>query len=239
VGPALEVRYLGPGPGEMHRVSLRAAEGGDLRAALAAAGRVPLPPYIHRNGDPERAAQDAARYQTVFAERDGAIAAPTAGLHFTRALLDRLVGRGIGVARATLHVGPGTFLPVRTEEIEDHAIAAERYEVPAETARAVAESRSRGGRIVAVGTTVVRALESAADGAGGILAARGRTDLFIYPGFRFRIVDALLTNFHLPRSTLLALVAAFAGRERVLAAYREAVLAGYRFYSYGDAMLVL
>lgn len=202
---------------------------------LDALGHVPLPPYIKR---PDAAA-DRERYQTVFAAQPGAIAAPTAGLHFTPELLDRLAGRGIGRATVTLHVGIGTFKPVTVELVHEHRMDEERYEVPESTARAIAATRARGGRVVAVGTTVVRTLESvAAAHDGEIVAGSGRTALFITPGFRFRTVDALLTNFHLPRSTLLLLVSAFGGRDRVLAAYREAVASGYRFYSYGDAMLV-
>lgn len=235
----LEVCYLGRGPGEMHRVSLRAPAGESVRQALARSGRVPLPPYIERNGDSRAAAEDGSRYQTIYAETDGAIAAPTAGLHFTAALLDRLVRKGVRTARVTLHVGPATFLPVRTDDIRDHPMGAERYEVLRATAEAVAETRARNRRVVAVGTTAVRALESASDGQRGLLAARGRTDLFIYPGYRFRVVDSLVTNFHLPRSSLLMLVCAFAGRAPVLAAYQEAIARDYRFYSYGDAMLIL
>ncbi|HUF77571.1 MAG TPA: tRNA preQ1(34) S-adenosylmethionine ribosyltransferase-isomerase QueA [Thermoanaerobaculia bacterium] len=203
-------------------------------------GHLPLPPYIKRPDLPE----DRERYQTIFAERPGAIAAPTAGLHFTPELLARLADLGIETARVTLHVGIGTFKPVAAELVHEHLMDEERYAVPEATAAAVGAARSRGGRVVAVGTTVVRALESAAARAeaagappGAVAAGAGRTGLFIYSGFRFRAVDALLTNFHLPRSTLLLLVAAFAGRERVLAAYREAIAEGYRFYSYGDAML--
>lgn len=242
LGPDLSGRYLGPVQGEMHRVLLRPLKGGSVREAILRSGRVPLPPYIERrDDDPDVPAgfDDAARYQTVYAEREGAIAAPTAGLHFTRDLLASLQRRGVGLATVTLHVGPATFLPMRTEEAEDHPMPSERYEVPRQTAEAVKRTRQRGGRIVAVGTTTVRALESASDGRGGALPARGRTDLFIHPGHRFRVVDALITNFHLPRSSLLLLVAAFAGREAVLAAYRVAIGEGYRFYSYGDAMLVL
>lgn len=191
-------------------------------------GHVPLPPYIRR---PDREA-DRERYQTVYARNPGAVAAPTAGLHFTREILDEAVAAGIGVARVTLHVGIGTFKPVSAERVEDHRMDLERYEVPGETAEAIRRTRGSGGRVVAVGTTVVRTLESAA-----LFGNSGSTGLFITPGFRFQAVDVLLTNFHLPRSTLLMLVSAFAGRERVLAAYEEAVREGYRFYSYGDAML--
>lgn len=196
-------------------------------------GHVPLPPYIKRPDRPE----DRDRYQTVFADRPGAVAAPTAGLHLTPELLRRLEARGVPTARVTLHVGIGTFKPVTAELVHEHVMDEERYEVPEGTAAAVREVRRRGGRVVAVGTTVVRTLETAARDDGAVEAGAGRTGLFIYPGFRFRAVDALLTNFHLPRSSLLMLVAAFAGRERVLAAYREAIEEGYRFYSYGDAML--
>ena len=192
-------------------------------------GHIPLPPYIHR---PDKAS-DRDRYQTVFARTPGAIAAPTAGLHFTEKLLEEIAAAGIGIARVTLHVGIGTFKPVSAERIEDHRMDRERYEVGEETAEAIRRTRERGGRIVAVGTTVVRTLESS-----GAEAGSGSTELFITPGFRFRVVDVLLTNFHLPRSTLLMLVSALAGRERVLAAYEEAIREGYRFYSYGDAMLV-
>ncbi|HYH45037.1 MAG TPA: tRNA preQ1(34) S-adenosylmethionine ribosyltransferase-isomerase QueA [Thermoanaerobaculia bacterium] len=192
-------------------------------------GHIPLPPYIHRPDEES----DRDRYQTVFARTPGAIAAPTAGLHFSERLLDEIAAAGIGIARVTLHVGIGTFKPVSAERVEDHRMDRERYEVGEETAEAIRRTRENGGRIVAVGTTVVRTLESSAGAAGS-----GSTELFITPGFRFRVVDVLLTNFHLPRSTLLMLVSAFAGRERVLAAYEEAIREGYRFYSYGDAMLV-
>jgi S-adenosylmethionine:tRNA ribosyltransferase-isomerase len=180
---------------------------------------------------------DRERYQTVYARRRGAAAAPTAGLHFTPELLDEVRGRGVEVARLTLDVGLGTFRPVTAARLEDHHLHAERYRLPEEAAAAVVASRRRGGRVVAVGTTVVRVLEHLAEG-GTVRAGEGWCDLFIRPGHRFRIVDAMVTNFHLPRSTLLVLVAAFAGRERVLAAYRQAVAEKYRFYSYGDAMLI-
>ncbi len=200
-------------------------------------GHVPLPPYIKR---PDTAA-DRAAYQTVYARHPGAIAAPTAGLHLSRELLARLEEAGIERTAVTLHVGIGTFKPVTAELVHEHVMERERWEVSDATAAAIDRARARGGRVVAVGTTVVRTLEAAARAAaappGRVAAGAGSTDLFIVPGFAFRVVDALLTNFHLPRSTLLMLVAAFAGRERVLAAYREAVAAGYRFYSYGDAML--
>jgi S-adenosylmethionine:tRNA ribosyltransferase-isomerase len=206
------------------------------RPALAyfeAEGRIPLPPYVGREPD----AADRERYQTVYAEAPGAVAAPTAGLHFERETLESLAEDGIAIARLTLHVGAGTFMPLRAESLDGHRMHAERVRVPAASVEAIVAARARGGRVVAVGTTVVRALESAA--AGGSLAPfEGETDLFIRPGYRFRVVDALLTNFHLPESTLLVLVSAFAGRERVLAAYRHAIAAQYRFFSYGDAMFV-
>ncbi|WP_242340863.1 MULTISPECIES: tRNA preQ1(34) S-adenosylmethionine ribosyltransferase-isomerase QueA [Anaeromyxobacter] len=208
-------------------------EGEALEAALARAGRIPLPPYIRRA--PSEA--DRERYQTIWARAPGSAAAPTAGLHFTEAVLAALEARGVARTAVTLHVGPGTFLPVRGDSIEGHRMHAEQYEVRPEAAAAIAACRARGGRIVAVGTTSVRTLESAwRDGA--VAAGSGRTTLFIRPGHRFRAVDALVTNFHLPRSTLLMLVCAFGGAERVLAAYREAVARRYRFFSYGDAMLL-
>jgi S-adenosylmethionine:tRNA ribosyltransferase-isomerase len=197
-------------------------------------GHVPLPPYIHRADE----AADRERYQTVYARQPGAIAAPTAGLHFSGELLEEIAAAGIETATVTLHVGLGTFKPVTAERIEDHRMERERWEVPAETAEALRRTRERGGRVVAVGTTVVRTLESAALAGRLAEGGSGATELFITPGFQFQVVDMLLTNFHLPQSTLLMLVSAFAGRERVLAAYAEAVREGYRFYSYGDAMLV-
>ncbi|HTK97856.1 MAG TPA: tRNA preQ1(34) S-adenosylmethionine ribosyltransferase-isomerase QueA [Pseudomonadales bacterium] len=200
---------------------------------LDACGQVPLPPYIARPPDEF----DEARYQTVFAERRGSVAAPTAGLHFDHALLDRCVAAGVAVARVTLHVGAGTFQPMRVQELAAHRMHGERMSVSSTLVDAVAACRARGGRVVAIGTTVVRALESAALG-GALAPFDGETDIFIHPGFRFRVVDALVTNFHLPESTLLMLVAAFAGSARVLAAYETAVQNEYRFFSYGDAMFI-
>jgi S-adenosylmethionine:tRNA ribosyltransferase-isomerase len=198
-----------------------------------AEGTVPLPPYVARAAEPA----DRERYQTVYAAVPGAVAAPTAGLHFDRESLARLTGLGITIAKLTLHVGAGTFMPMRSEQVETHRMHAERFRVPGETVAAIAATRAHGGRVVAVGTTVVRALEAAA--CGGVLSAfEGETDIFIRPGHRFRVVDALLTNFHLPESTLLVLVAAFAGRQRVLDAYHHAIAGRYRFFSYGDAMFV-
>jgi S-adenosylmethionine:tRNA ribosyltransferase-isomerase len=202
---------------------------------LEQVGHMPLPPYIKRA--PSEA--DRTWYQTIFARAAGAVAAPTAGLHFTGDLLDRLTARGIAVAQVTLHVGPGTFRPVRSERIEEHRMGPEAFDVPAATVMAVAAAKRGGGRVIAVGTTVARTLESVSDASGRIEGGQGRTDLFIVPGYQFRAIDALMTNFHLPRTTLLMLVAAFAGAERLRAAYEEAVRQRYRFYSYGDAMLIL
>ena len=209
-------------------------EGDELWRYLDEAGEMPLPPYLDRPAD----VSDRERYQTIFARERGAVAAPTAGLHFTSALVAALRERGIEVQPITLHVGPGTFLPVRAARVEDHRMHRERYTVPAQTAEACARTRERGGRVVAVGTTALRTLE-AATAEGRLREGPGTTDLFIAPGYRFRAVDALFTNFHLPRSTLLMLVAAFAGLDRILAAYAEAMRLRYRFFSYGDAMLIL
>jgi S-adenosylmethionine:tRNA ribosyltransferase-isomerase len=212
----------------------------DPDEALKKAGRMPLPPYIRRDPqDGEAAGLDRERYQTVFARRDGAVAAPTAGLHFTRELLDAIQGRGVEIRFLTLHVGIGTFLPVRTENLEQHVMHAESFRLPPETVEAVGAARRNGKRVIAVGTTVVRTLEGCAGSDGGLVPGTGRCSLFIRPGHRFRIVDAMITNFHLPRSTLLVLVSAFAGRERILAAYQEAIREGYRFFSYGDAMFLM
>jgi S-adenosylmethionine:tRNA ribosyltransferase-isomerase len=205
-------------------------------ALLEAHGLPPLPPYIRRYRKP--GGEDWARYQTVYATRPGAVAAPTAGLHFTGELLADLAARGVEIWRVTLHVGPGTFRPVRAERVADHRMDAERFEVPEATAAALTRARREGRRVVAVGTTTVRALETAAHPDGSVAPGTGWTDLTILPGHQFRAVDALLTNFHLPRSSLLLLVSAFVGRERILRAYAHAVAAGYRFYSYGDAMLI-
>jgi len=205
----------------------------DVGAAIEAHGHMPLPPYIDRPDSEE----DKTRYQTVFARHAGAVAAPTAGLHLTPELMALMQDAGAVFAHVTLHVGPGTFQPVQVEQLDEHVMHEEAYIVPDATARLVNTARREGRRIVAVGTTSLRTLEAAGQG-GQLLAGAGRTSIFIYPGYRFRIVDALLTNFHLPRSTLLMLVSAMAGRERVLAAYAHAIEAGYRFYSYGDAMFL-
>ena len=210
---------------------------GDLSATLQRVGELPLPPYIRRPTGPS--SEDRERYQTMFARTPGAIAAPTAGLHFTPALVAALQCRGVRCVPLTLIVGPATFLPVRTASLAEHEVPPERYEIPAATAAAITAARADGGRVVAVGTTTVRALETVATNDGTVTARAGRSDLVIGPGHRFRAIDALLTNFHLPRSSLLALVAAFAGVETTLTAYRAATTSRYRFYSYGDAMLVV
>ncbi len=225
-----ELELLGR-EGEFWRLGMVAGSG--WSALLEAVGHMPLPPYIERADE----AMDAERYQTVFARIPGAVAAPTAGLHFDERLFERLDDKGVARAECTLHVGAGTFQPVRVEDVTAHRMHAEWLSVSSELVDAVVAARERGGRVVAVGTTAVRALETAA--ADGSLAPfAGDSRLFIYPGYEFRVVDAMITNFHLPGSTLLMLVSAFAGRENVLAAYRHAVEAEYRFFSYGDAMLI-
>ncbi len=210
---------------------------GAFETYLQHIGSVPLPPYIKRRGGRSLPA-DRGAYQTVYAATPGAIAAPTAGLHFSIELLDRLRARGVEIVAITLHVGYGTFAPVRVSDIRHHRMHAERFHISNAAADRLNRARTQQKRIVAVGTTCVRVLEYAVDGHGRIASGSGQCDLFIYPGYDFRMVDAMITNFHLPRSTLLMLVAAFAGRQEVLAAYREAIDRGYRFYSYGDAMLI-
>jgi S-adenosylmethionine:tRNA ribosyltransferase-isomerase len=214
---------------------LRFTPGCDFTQNLERIGKIPLPPYIRRG---EEDPGDAEAYQTVYACRKGAIAAPTAGLHFSEEILERIRERGVEIAAITLHVGYGTFLPVRVTDIREHRMHSEWYTISEETAAAVNRTRARGGRVAAVGTTCVRSLEYASDPDGRVSSGTGSCDLFIYPGYRFKTVDAMLTNFHLPRSTLLMLVSAFAGREAILAAYREAVVRNYRFFSYGDAMWI-
>jgi S-adenosylmethionine:tRNA ribosyltransferase-isomerase len=212
-----------------------ASEGREpLAEILKRIGHMPLPPYIER---PDEVA-DRERYQTVYAEREGAVAAPTAGLHFTDGLLAEISAKGVRRASVTLHVGAGTFQPVRVDDVRDHVMHAEFVQVDGTVCAAVRETRERGGRVIAVGTTAVRSLESACRETGTIQPFHGDTDIFIYPGHRFAAVDAMITNFHLPESTLLMLVSAFAGREAIMAAYREAVAARYRFFSYGDAMFI-
>ncbi|MGB0670286.1 MAG: tRNA preQ1(34) S-adenosylmethionine ribosyltransferase-isomerase QueA [Rhodospirillales bacterium] len=218
-------------------VNLRFDRGGaDLMSALEAHGAMPLPPYIKRGTGGEAA--DLARYQTVYAARPGAVAAPTAGLHFTDDLLRRLAERGVRRATLTLHVGAGTFLPVKAADTDDHVMHAEWGEIDETAATVIGTTKREGGRIIAVGTTVLRLLESAATEAGDLHPFIGETDIFITPGYRFRLIDRLMTNFHLPKSTLFMLVAAFAGLERMKAAYAHAVTEGYRFYSYGDSSLL-
>jgi S-adenosylmethionine:tRNA ribosyltransferase-isomerase len=220
--------------GEGHFI-VRLNHVGNLRKFLGAHGHVPLPPYIKRGDE----AGDRERYQTVFAKEDGSVAAPTAGLHFTPALLKSLSERGVRQSSVTLHVGLGTFLAVSADDVEDHVMHPEKFEVPLSTVREIKKAKAKNGRIVAIGTTSVRALESAAQADGSFRTDPDETRIFITPGYSFRAVDVLFTNFHQPQSTLLMLVSAFAGRERVLAAYHEALREGYRFLSYGDAMLIL
>lgn len=235
VGEGLSVMLLRREEG---RWVVRLAADCPVPVALERVGEVPLPPYIRRSpGDPAASA-DAERYQTVYAVNPGSVAAPTAGLHFDEKMLDEVRRLGVGVASVTLAAGYGTFSPIRTKEVESYRIHAEHYRLPPGTAAAVAATRDRGGRVVAVGTTSVRALETCAREDGRVDPSEGMTRHFIYPGYRFRAVDALVTNFHLPRSSLLALVMAFAGVERIREAYRRAVEQGYRFFSYGDAMFI-
>ena len=231
----LEAKILGRGEFGLRRARLRARTG-TVEDAVDRLGHVPLPPYIQRRDE----AGDRVAYQTVYAKQRGAVAAPTAGLHFTERVLSALAARGVETCEITLHVGLGTFQPVRVKEIEHHLMEAERYEIPAAAAAAINRAREQQRRVVAVGTTSVRTLESsAARHEGRVAPGHGETDLFIFPGFPFRVVGGLLTNFHLPQSTLLMLVSALAGKEFVLSAYRHAVEARYRFYSYGDCMLIL
>ena len=212
---------------------------GDFETLLDRIGQVPLPPYIRRSPKLEPPCDDRAAYQTVYAVEKGAVAAPTAGLHFTSELLEKLKTAGVATVSLTLHVGYGTFLPVRSEDIRSHHMHAESYSIPVQAADRINSARNAGHRVVAVGTTCVRTLEFVSDSAGYVRAENGCCDLFIYPGYRFKAVDAMITNFHLPQSTLLMLVSAFAGRQNVLNAYQEAIKRKYRFFSYGDAMLIL
>lgn len=223
--------------GDAGEVVLDVKSHGDLQEVLENHGMLPLPPYIKRPGGP--IPEDRIRYQTVYANKPGAVAAPTAGLHFTPRIFAELESRGMSRVSVTLHVGAGTFKPVKSDEVDDHVMESERYSIPGETAAAIRKTRDRGGRVIGVGTTTVRALESGFLSHGGIVECSGRTSLFIKEPFQFRVVDAILTNFHLPRSTLLMMISAFAGRDLVRRAYSEAVCEKYRFYSYGDCMLVL
>jgi S-adenosylmethionine:tRNA ribosyltransferase-isomerase len=235
-GTVLEGEILERRSNGRRRVRLREASGTSVASAVDAIGHVPLPPYIDRADRPE----DRERYQTVYARARGSIAAPTAGLHFTTALLSELEAKGVERVQVTLHVGYGTFKPVRTNQVEGHTVDPEAFEVSPQAAAAILRARREGRRVIAVGTTTVRVLESLElSAAGDVTPARGETSAFIYPGHRFRVVDGLVTNFHLPRSSLLMLVSALVGRDAVLRAYREAIDHGYRFYSYGDAMLVV
>ena len=230
-GEILERRFFG-----RRLVRLWSDDGSSVDEAVDAIGHVPLPPYIKRDDH----AADRERYQTVFAHERGSIAAPTAGLHFTPTMVGALRDRGVALAEITLHVGYGTFQPVRVPRVEDHRIDPEEYEVGEAAASAIARARAEGRRVIGVGTTTTRTLEAVARAHGGdVVSGRGSTDLFIYPGFAFQVVGGLLTNFHLPQSSLLMLVSAFAGRERVRTAYDAAIAERYRFYSYGDAMLVV
>jgi len=210
----------------------------DAKTVLGKIGFPPLPPYIKRDDDPEVAAKDEQRYQTVYARQDGAVAAPTAGLHFTEPIIGQLKQTGVKFAFITLHVGAGTFKPVKEENLEDHQIHAEWFSIDRENAAIINSSKNKGGRIIPVGTTSTRVLETVAVGSW-IEATTDTTELFIMPGYKFKVVDAMITNFHLPKSTLLALVAAFAGLDNILTAYRHAIEQRYRFYSYGDAMLII
>jgi S-adenosylmethionine:tRNA ribosyltransferase-isomerase len=230
MGEILERKFFG-----RRSVRLWSESGESVDSLIEALGHVPLPPYIKRADEPD----DRERYQTVYAKASGSVAAPTAGLHFTPQLLTALERRGVQFLEMTLHVGYGTFKPVRTEVVEEHVVDPERYTIGRAVAGAINEAKRQRRRVVAVGTTTTRALENSALGAGEVREGSAEASIFIYPGFRFQVVDALLTNFHLPRSSLLMLVAAFAGRERILGAYREAVERKYRFYSYGDAMLIV
>ncbi|MEW6220169.1 MAG: tRNA preQ1(34) S-adenosylmethionine ribosyltransferase-isomerase QueA [Thermodesulfobacteriota bacterium] len=236
LGPDLEV-VLPAAAQKGPEVQVELRYRGVLDELLARYGQMPLPPYIRRNG-PEQE-EDRERYQTVYAGSPGAVAAPTAGLHFSPGLLAAIRARGVGIASITLHVGYGTFQPVRVPDIRQHAIHAELVSVTADTAQAVNATRSAGGRLFVVGTTTARALEFAAGADGRLRPCQDWCRLYIYPGYRFRVVENLITNFHLPRSSLLFLVSALAGRERILAAYQEALAAGWRFFSYGDAMLIM
>jgi len=206
----------------------------DVRELLNDIGRTPLPPYIKRDPSPA----DRERYQTVYAAQEGAVAAPTAGLHFTGELLHRLASKGVEFAKVTLHVGPGTFQPVRVDTITEHRMLPERYSISAASAELINRAKTEHRRVIAVGTTSVRTIETASHDDGTVIPGEGSSTLFIYPGYRFKTTNGIITNFHLPKSTLLMLVSAFAGRERVLSAYREAVAEQYRFYSYGDAMYI-
>ncbi len=212
--------------------------GGDFEDMLYRIGKTPLPPYILRNQEVVSPCDDRTTYQTVYASQKGAIAAPTAGFHFSASLLEKIKSKGVKVVAITLHVGYGTFLPVRVSDIREHRMHSERYSVSEQTVEVINRAKTEGSRVIAVGTTCVRTLEYASDAKGNVRVGAGECDLFIYPGYSFRVADAMITNFHLPESTLLMLVSAFAGREKILNAYKEAIEKNYRFYSYGDAMFI-
>jgi S-adenosylmethionine:tRNA ribosyltransferase-isomerase len=240
VKPGVRIQFEQGLEGEVEEVKngkgrVRFTSQGEVMDILQKIGHIPLPPYIKRGDEP----LDKERYQTVFAERDGSIAAPTAGLHFTHALLQSLKENGVRTATITLHIGIGTFAPVKARDVEDHAMEAEWIEISEETAREIEETKAHGGKVISVGTTTTRALESFSDGKGGMKSGRGMTSLFIYPPYRFRVIDGMVTNFHLPKSTLILLLSAFAGKDLLMKAYQEAIRRKYRFYSYGDAMLIL
>jgi S-adenosylmethionine:tRNA ribosyltransferase-isomerase len=235
--PALQGEVLEAAGGGRWRIKL--CYQGIFDTALAASGKTPLPPYIARKGNAQSEALDRERYQTVYAAHDGAVAAPTAGLHFTQALIDVVRKAGAEVIFITLHVGLGTFQPIREENIEGHRMHEEFYHLANDTAQRINQARRVGGRIISIGTTATRTIETRAAADGTVQAGEGFTDLYIYPGYSFKAVDALITNFHLPRSSLLLLVSAFAGHELIRRAYAEAIRERYRFYSYGDAMLIV
>lgn len=228
----IEAEITGTGEDSLRAVRFHGT--GDIRMLLPEIGKTPLPPYIKR--DPSN--EDRERYQTVYAAREGAVAAPTAGLHFTGELLQRLKAKGIELATITLHVGPGTFRPVRVETITEHRMLPEQYLIGKDAADSINRAKSEGRRVIAVGTTSVRTIETASQADGTVNAGAGSSELFIYPGYRFKVTEGIITNFHLPKSTLFMLVSAFAGREETLSAYRRAIAEKYRFYSYGDAMLI-
>lgn len=233
ITPGIEAEITGEGADNIRKVRFHGIN--DIRTILPEIGKTPLPPYIKREAD----MTDRERYQTVYAAHEGAVAAPTAGLHFTGGLLQRLETKGIQLAKVTLHVGPGTFQPVRVETITDHRMLPERYSITEDAAARINSAKGDGRRVIAVGTTSVRTIETAAAGGNSVVPGEGRSELFIYPGYQFTVTDGIVTNFHLPKSTLLMLVSAFAGRERILLAYRTAVAEKYRFYSYGDAMVIV
>lgn len=230
---ALSAKIIEHGEGGTRIVSFEYE--GDFHELLERIGKIPLPPYIERDSDEE----DKARYQTVYCKEEGSVAAPTAGLHFTEELMEKARQKGVRIAYVTLHVGIGTFRPVKCDIIEEHKMHFEEYEIDEENAAIINETKKTGGKIISVGTTSTRTVESAAAADGTVIAGRGNTDIFIYPGYRFKVIDSLITNFHLPKSTLLMLVSALYNRENILAVYKEAVEQKYRFFSYGDAMLIL